>query len=136
MGCDIHIVLERKRKRDTDWTGIWTDHCGPESYKALVARRNYGVFAELAHVRGRSETGAYPHNLPEDVSRLAWQEYMRAPTDHHSPSHMTLQEFTERWLRVMGEDSGVRPEFATWDLFGVSGDEEDAEFRVVFWFDN
>ena len=147
MGCDIHIVLERRAIGATKWVGVFcTDNW--IGSRPLIARRDYAFFAEVAQVRGEgSEPRIYPRNIPEDVSRLAWQSYMEAPTDHHSPSHMRLGEFTDAWFRANASDAlrnsgdrAPRQKFASYDLLGVSDyyDAEDRryEYRVVFWFDN
>jgi hypothetical protein len=133
MGCDIHIVLER-RMPGKEWIGLYaTDyHPGP---RIKVAQRDYEFFAEIANVRGLSKSSRYPKNVPEDISDLAWAEYIRCPTDHHSASHASLSDFCEVYLSV--NPSAGRKEFAASDLFGIDSDwPENAEYRVVFWFDN
>lgn len=136
MGCDIHIVVERKQP-EVEWIGVWSSDIQACFGRPRAAQRNYGFFAEVAGVRGWTETSKSPRNLPRDVSRLAWVEYMDAPTDHHSVSHMPLDEFLEVWFRCHGESENVRREFGAYDLFGVDTElPEVAEYRVVFWFDN
>jgi hypothetical protein len=137
MGCDIHMVLERKTPA-TEWLGIWSSDVGPcKTGRHPVASRDYHFFAEVARVRGHSDTGLYPRNLPVDISRLAWLQFMQAPTDYHSPSHLSLTEFLDAYRRANPEGRDYRPEFASHDLFGISTDwPEDCEYRVVFWFDN
>ena len=141
MGCDIHIVLERREKGSSEWVGLWASDWMPNG-RPLIAQRDYGFFAEVAQVRGEG-TGAriFPRNLPKDVSRLAWLMFMRAPTDYHSTSHMTVPEFTAAWFRASDGRSWIRgqqprPEFAASDLLGVWDDENESDYRVVFWFDN
>lgn len=136
MGCDIHIVLERRKIGKDEWIGVYLTDALP-SRKIRVAQRDYGFFAECDGVRERTSTTVYERNLPEDVSRLAWQEYMTAPTDHHSPSHMSIGEFTAAWLRANPEPQDVRADFIAYDLLGVDAESpEGFEYRVVFWFDN
>lgn len=139
MGCDIHIVLEtRKRRTETEpagpWIGVWCSDRMPDG-RAPVARRDYDFFAAVAGVRGRPDDFRnYPKNLPEDVSALAWREYMRAPTDHHSASHMTAEEFVSvyRAVNPVPDESAGRSHYL---LLGNDWDE-DEDRRVVFWFDN
>lgn len=138
MGCDIHIVLEYKRAGQSKWIG---EYCS-DNYNAvgrnLIAReRDYRFFGRLAHVRHRPEEGPrhYPQNLPRDVSDLAWDQYMRCPTDYHSPSHLSVSDFCAAYLADNPNDTRVRPEYAAYDLLGIT-DDEDCEYRVVFWFDN
>jgi hypothetical protein len=135
MGCDIHIVVERRKsERPTDeWIGFIATDYHP-GCRLPVAARDYNFFAEVANVRGNTSTHKnYPRNLPEDVSDLAWQQYMRAPTDYHSPSNMPLDEFCENYVKINPEKA--RAEHTSYDLFGIYGDE-GFEYRVVFWFDN
>lgn len=138
MGCDIHMVLER-RLPDREWIGLWSSDAFPlGGGRPLVARRDYEFFAEVAGVRGNTRTSLYPKNLPEDVSRLSWVQYMRSPTDHHSVSHLSADDFVAAYKRANPEGRhGYRPEFALYDLLGVDPDwPENADYRVVFWFDN
>ena len=141
MGCDIHIVAERRKKSCDPWIGVWSSDLTPVAMGAqfrrpLCAQRDYEFFTEIAGVRGTSGTTIYPRNLPEDVSDLAWQQYMTAPTDHHSVSHVSVDEFCDAWFRAHPEStSGVRKEYAPYDLLGISGDD-GFEYRLVFWFDN
>lgn len=136
MGCDIHIVLERRYPGDNDWHGVWCSDIGPNR-SARIARRDYAFFSRFG-VRGRPEDGhiIYPRNLPRDVSRLSWLQFMRAPTDFHSASHATLKEFCDAWIAENPTDENVRPAHAAYDLFGLFGDDGEGEHRVVFWFDN
>jgi hypothetical protein len=130
MGCDIHIVLER-RKSGGEWIGAMATDFHPKS-RIEVAQRDYDFFAAVANVRGSG--GRYPKNVPKDISELAWELYMDAPTDHHSPSWMDAAEFCQIHNAV--NPSKSRAEHALFDLFGVWSGEDDVEWRVVFWFDN
>jgi hypothetical protein len=131
MGCDIHLVVERRRKPTEKWVGIFSsDHS--VGVRPKIAQRDYDFFAEVANVRGSGPN--YPRNVPEDISVLAWQGYMSSPTDHHSASHMSASEFCQIYLKV-NPDAGLA-EQAAYDLLGIWGDDGEAEHRVVFWFDN
>lgn len=133
MGCDIHIVLERRRNAGEPWVGIYsTDRLLPEG-RPRIAQRDYGFFAAVAGVRGRPDGYHPPRNLPEDISPLARQEYMRDRADHHSASHMSAAEFCAIHHNLYPNAS--RREHAEYDLLGVWSDEV-SEHRVVFWFDN
>ncbi len=135
MGCDIHIVMERHEPETGEWVGIWSSDNGPWG-RTKVAQRDYGFFAQFA-VRGRAEQGViWPRNLPKTVSRLAWLQYMRCPTDYHSASHASVDEFCQAWLAANPNDEKVRREHVAYDLLGLSLDEDDPEHRLVFWFDN
>ena len=134
MGCDIHLVLECKFDGDSSWTGVWSSDRMPGS-RTLAANRDYGLFSRFA-VRGPSGGPViYPRNIPRDVSELSWKLYMLAPTDHHSASHCTIEEFTSAYLAEHPASDAVREKYASYDLFGVFG-EDGEEYRLVFWFDN
>ena len=143
MGCDIHIVVERRKKGKDRWVGIYcTDFLSRTAIP--VGRRDYDFFGEVANVRSAGTSGNYPRNLPEDISDLAWQQYMTAPTDHHSASHMSVEDMAACWIKAntkkdeMLRDTKIREDFAVWDLFGYGIDPEEGkwEYRAVFWFDN
>ena len=127
MGCDIHTVIEKKVGEK--WIGVLASDCAKD--RPAYARRDYDFFAKIANVRGRGEY--YPQNVPHDVSELAWHLYMRCPTDHHSPSHMSIELFCQ--LHHQMNPSMSRPEYCVGDLTGLWPDE-DGPYRVVFWFDN
>jgi hypothetical protein len=144
MGCDIHIVLERKMVGRSQWIGVYsTDEAYSIVRRNMVAaRRDYSFFAEVAGVRGESKgPKLYPRNLPEDMSDLTREQFWRAPTDYHSASHATPKEFADRWLAAntsipeQFRQKDVRTDNAVYDLLGIDGDER-FEYRVVFWFDN
>lgn len=138
MGCDIHIVLERKRKGTDQWIGEFSsDNHNVVGRNLKADRRDYGFFGRLAHVRHSPTSGPsfYPRNLPRDVSALAWDQYMTAPTDHHSASYLSIDEFCTAYLAENPEDPDVRPNHVAYDLLGVDSDT-GCEYRVVFWFDN
>lgn len=127
MGCDIHTVIEEKV--GDRWVGVAASDCMKR--RPYYAERDYSFFGQIANVR---EHGLhYPKNLPRDVSELAWHLYMRCPTDHHSASHMPLEQF----CLIHNEQNPKlsRLEYAVEDLTGLY-DENGEEYRVVFWFDN
>jgi hypothetical protein len=137
MGCDIHFVLERRKPRADlgGWIGVYaSDHA--IGRRCPIAQRDYDFFAEVAAVRGRSDTSVYPRNLPEDISPLAWEEYIRHATDHHSVSHMTPAEFVAAYRRANPIQDESRIPYDAYDLLGLDDFEGQYEFRVVFWFDN
>lgn len=146
MGCDIHIVVERKKKGRDKWVGIYSsDAAYPIIRKNMIAaRRDYAFFGVVAAVRGEGIGGKrhYPRNLPEDMSDLTREQFWYAPTDYHSASYMTPKEFADCWLAANEQMPGqfrsseVRSDFAIYDLLGIEADDSGCDFRVVFWFDN
>lgn len=128
------MVLERREAGDIDWVGVWFSDRLPVTPRFLL--RDYGLFQKFG-VRGHTESGViYPRNLPRDVSRLAWISYMRCPTDYHSASHCTIEEFCNAYMEANPNDKDVRPEHAAYDIFRLWVEGEDEEYRLVFWFDN
>lgn len=140
MGCDIHIVLERK-VGDGGWVGIhnfpyWQqrDRTGRSTAWPLATERNYRRFAALAGVRG---DGPEPRGVPEDVSVLAQMEIDRYGSDGHSHSWMSVEEAAPIFLQTewVGPSDDWASKYPVCYFFGV--EPEDAKnHRLVFWFDN
>ena len=155
MGCDIHIVVERKW--NGRWVGVRTDQGFTRGgYKSKegdwvypeVGRRDYAFFARLAGVRG---DGPDPLGIPGDASDLTLALAQEWEYDGHHYSYLPLKEFAERWCaedeafiaamtaeRLKGEDRAYarllnRASIGACDLYG---DTDPNDFRVVFWFDS
>lgn len=154
MGCDIHIVVERKW--EGWWVGLRTDqgfirggYNGEEAdwISPNVGQRDYAFFARLAWVRG---DGPEPLGIPSDASDLTLM-LTDMGQDGHSFSYLPLKEFAERWCagdeafiatmvaeRLKGKDRAYarlldRASIGAFDLYAGMNVED---FRVVFWFDN
>lgn len=127
MGCDIHTVIEEKV--GDRWIGVVASD--RMAKRPIYAQRDYNFFGAIANVRVGG--GKYPIGLPYDLSDLSWYLFSKYPTDHHSASHMSADEFCDIHHKVNPEMS--RAEYGINDLMGLYG-EEGAEFRIVFWFDN
>lgn len=133
MGCDIHLVLEKKWQGQ--WVGIPMERC-PRT-------RNYKRFGLLAGVR---DDGPDPRGTPEDASPLARMEIERWDGDGHSHSWCTLQEYVQACLasehdpeKMLNADDPRTKDpyyhyFGLEVLDGYDGHVDD--YRVVFWFDN
>lgn len=125
MGCDIHMVLERRDTARNKWVGIndfaYPGYLGkpecPLTYYAnykdgedpvkgiwlvwKVRQRNYDLFAELANVRNYDRKNVHAaKGMPEDASDLAWLNYDYWGADGHSHSWHTLKEFLACYLRA------------------------------------
>lgn len=160
MGCDIHIVLEKKHKGK--WIGVeeykhrtgWLatkseDGALSWEHKYIwdnARNRNYDLFARLAGVRGE---GPDPKGLPEDVSDLAQMLSDEEGTDGHSHSWCALPEAVEHYMASQGDPENVflregdpRKEKPYEFFFGLAfwddeiGSDKPSDFRIVFWFDN
>lgn len=110
MGCDIHLYTERKYEREGKYP-IWIcrDHYILNEYyilypefenekeykiKPIYNNRDYTLFAALVGVRndGTIEPISAPRGLPEDVSRVVYQESQSWGSDGHSHSWLTAAE--------------------------------------------
>lgn len=154
MGCDIHCHIEVKIR------GRW------EHYSAPNVERNYDLFARMAGVRERTDSGivpiAQPRGFVEDPSTITRIDYEHGKEDWHSVSWLTGAEVEA----LIDEQRPTEPgagateiertrsyyhPWATWRrgglgyLFGSIFDAkrypEDypdgvEDCRLVFWFDN
>lgn len=110
MGCDIHIVAERKNPTTglyEPW-GTFTDRYGSFVQEGPKGRpneiyvgRNHTLFGVLAGVRGGDDHMiAPPRGLPTDMS----PEVAKYHEDvEHTPSYLTLRELLEfDWTTLIG----------------------------------
>lgn len=141
MGCDIHMVLERKF--GLRWIAMDTFKGHEAAYgkgwnSPAATSRNYARFAALAGVRG---DGPQARGLPADISDTTAMLFEDWEPDAHSMSWLPLDEAAKIFLAT---DHNVQPEefrskYPQSHYFGV--DESDdrnkhIKYRVVFWFDN
>lgn len=138
MGCDIHMVLERKV--DGKWLGLHDFPYGSGKWRARD--RNYRRFNEIAGVRG--EGPATPKGLPADISDLGRYVVAYWDGDGHSHTWLTLREAipiflaTEYWGE--GEKRRDDEHAKKWPasyFFDIEDGEEDMdEYRLIIFFDN
>lgn len=145
MGCDIHIVLEKKYA--DRWVGINNFDSPPvEAFEHLPKKHNYfnwrvrgryyDLFARLAGVRG---VGPEPRGLPPDISELTQMEVDMWGSDGHSHSWGMLEEVAGLFLAACAPQHVLEKdrEEASYALFGLDIYPEDAvDYRIVYWFDN
>lgn len=142
MGCDIHVVLE-KRVTMPDGSEKWVctdtfrghhsafkkDPFTLSNYSFPVAEiRNYARFAALAGVRG---DGPDPRGLPDDASETT--QYLADGDDWHSHSWLPVSEAAEIYKQTSPESLG---NFDAADYFFNVYEDEIDQHRIVFWFDN
>jgi hypothetical protein len=126
MGCDIHIVLERRHSEREPWIGVVAFDAIKVSKRPPADDRYYEFFAAIAGVRG---PGPKPLGMPPDMSELSRVQCSEMGTDGHSHSYLPAADFCERFRRASdGKDSDD-------EILGVYM-ESDEQWRVVFWFDN
>lgn len=105
MGCDIHYVIERKRKGDEKWLGIYAtdfNQSPPHEWSIpLPKNRNYMFFGEIANVRSTSSKGdaADPKGIPDDASDLSLQQIEAWDSDGHSHSYLSAEEFCADYIK-------------------------------------
>lgn len=160
MGCDIHIVLERRSSDLNKWVGVQTykgiasnllDDSIKTSYGFAwfkLRNRNYDFFNDLCGVRGEgSEFGHTPRGLPDDASDLALMEFDN-DSDLHSHSWLSARDFCgplaasryegQELAVLIGERMAKGFNLALLNDFVNDEIEEDTvdEYRLVFAFDN
>lgn len=114
MGCDIHLVLERRAvvNGEEKWVGVNAfEHisdmvrCGAAVERTYhgwnVRARNYDVFAMLANVRGHTADEHEPRGAPYDMSDLARACITDWDSDGHSHSWLTAREYVSRWCMAV-----------------------------------
>ena len=128
MGCDIHIVLERKV--DGEWLGLHDfPYTSGGSYPAR--ERNYRRFAMLANVRG---DGPEPKGMPSDASQLAKFLCDDYGSDGHSHSYGTMDEVLPIFVGTEYELDAYAAQYPASHFFGIEDDID--QHRIVYWFDN
>lgn len=161
MGCDIHIVLERKNTGTGEWVGV-------RSYSGFSAKllqdvtanfswvsyrlkeRHYAFFNDLCGVRGDgSRFGYTPRGLPENASSLSRLWLSEDDPDLHSHSWLNMKELSGPLVACKVTEA-EQPELIA-ERMGNAGynlsvlnewvddditDENIDEWRLVFAFDN
>lgn len=138
MGCDIHTLVEYKH--NGEWITVDTLHgihapsLRSETFdwvQPYIEQRNYGLFAQMAGVRG---DGPEPRGLPDDLSQTARYMVEQWGGDAHSHSWLPIREVTDLLNRHLGMDRGADHYFNL-EWVGDYGATLD-NHRLVFWFDN
>lgn len=158
MGCDIHILVERKIETKYDsgvhdkWVSIGCvgllDFSSPGQATSYpeIALRNYTFFAKLAGVRGH---GPVAKGIPDDASDYARFLKYSWGVDGHSWSYDSLEQFLLTHMLCVGNKNlttsmtrkaleGVPKSQIALNYFAhLSIDPENLhQYRVVYWFDN
>lgn len=126
MGCDIHLVCERKTEHG--WAAVEFPPFA-EGADRLFLWRDYDLFSKLAGVRPRHDDApprVRPRGLPDDMSpevAAIWDEWK---DDGHTCSWLTAAE---------AESIGAGFENFQEVLADIRT-HAGPDFRVIFWFDN
>ena len=166
MGCDIHMMIERRIKSPSvaeQWATVNTlnaisdkglhgaDFRGRLWY--VAEGRNYAFFGDLTNGEVRSEADGFNYPLrgvPQDVSPLIASELDYWSGDGHSASWLYADEFIPVFIKhcTSEKDVAIYTERRMkgepiWvdvleDYFNVAvpDDCKPSDFRFVFWFDN
>ncbi len=98
MGCDIHLIIEYRRKADPE---VSEEMTGWDSFgRVFNPGRNYGVFGRLAGVRSYKEKPFLPlRGIPEGLSYWATYEYQYIITEdpNDEDGYCSAQD-AARWL--------------------------------------
>lgn len=114
MGCDIHLILEIKLKKDKVWNEFYTEkgnvwkRANIFGHDGVWGDRIYGMFAVLADVRNYSNREHLPlRGFPEDANDYTKRSYYlkvidKKPeelTDYEIENNYCSRENAERWLK-------------------------------------
>lgn len=154
MSCDIHMVLE-KQHTDGRWVGVNDfPHLNEKAFEFGGAppirifwharNRNYSLFARLAGVRGE---GPSPKGEPDGISDLARMRLDEWDGDAHSVTWYPLKEALTIFNNIHEDERKV--DIVTDQLLGTKQNDsaaywfgldkyelQEAEYRLVIWFDN
>jgi hypothetical protein len=115
MGCDIHVILEKKHKIKDNNNYAWIMHnnyrlkidddieCeNPDSLKPKlvtndIGYRSYDLFGILAGVRSDINPLVDPRGLPKNCSNIVLSEYYdkKDSYNYHTPTWYNIKELIE-----------------------------------------
>lgn len=108
MGCDIHLKLEIKLKKDKKWNEYYTEKAGPWKhgyifgYNSTWSDRIYGMFAQLADVRNYNNFEHIPlRGFPEDCNIKTVSSYCYMVTSEVKDNYNdweVYEETAEEWV--------------------------------------
>ena len=140
MGCDIHLILEKKI--GANWVGVslfngFHTRNYPHTVYPIAVDRSYARFSALAGVRG---DGPPPRGVPDDISVLAKSIVDEYGNDGHSHSWLPLVDATKIFMATNFRP-GFEPDELPWcewptNYFFNVDDTEANHHRLVFFFDN
>ena len=109
MGCDIHLKLEKKLRKDKKWNEFYTEKAG--KWKTCYIFQNnetwsdrvYGMFALLANVRNYYDLKPIPlRGLPNDCCSTTLSCYGQVVCDEKKDEYREWEvprEEAERWVK-------------------------------------
>ena len=98
MGCDIHLYVEIRSKKNKEWGWYST------SFKGEFSNRTYGMFAALNNVR--NHWGLKPlenRGIPNDIGNEVFHEYYKYVTKEETDNeHECSEEQANKWVNNGG----------------------------------
>lgn len=155
MGCDIHLVVQKRIDSNAPWTCVQkviTDEYedSKTTLESWYDTRNYTVFAILANVRngGRFKFISDPRGIPEDMKGQVddRDSYLGFWLGEHSHSFVSLRELMNvDWSEEVGNRAlGPKIGDAAGDFYSeflpklaaLGREVGEDNVRIVFGFDN
>ena len=146
MGCDIHVVLERKI--EDKWQGVFvyrvTDANAIQKVEPYDGR-NYELFSILAGVRGSHEPLIDPRGLPNDMSGATLEIIDWWEGDYHTPTWYDMFELNtfadrykdnEEYARFIDFVKYLNIYFEYALLWYWSDVIKPNQYRAIIFFDN
>lgn len=132
MGCDIHVVFEKRVD------GIWT------AVKGHHVHENYALYSILANVRQDKHEPIVPICMPKGIPEDASDKYLKEVATMaeslpcHSHSWLTLAELlTYDWSVGMEFQHGRGiPNFVEITMAEMKALGKPDDIRMCFFFDN
>ncbi len=165
MGCDIHLIAQRKLNNEAD-TPVWADGDRYEDIEeSFFDCRNYGLFGFWVGVRNYSGLTplSEPRGIPADfhTPEHEFREDFEYACDYHSRSWFSVQELLDvdydqiiedrRYTRQVsanfwdggatcdpgqGKPQTLREFLGEWYFTELARLKEAGADRIVFCFDN
>jgi hypothetical protein len=120
MGCDIHLVVEKRV------SGEWKHVDDVDVYEG----RNYNLFGILANVRNGTWGDSFkPISEPRGVPDSGYEGSAKGDVGDHSFSWFTLAELRSYdWTQKIHRRGAVNAE--TWQQWKASGDSEPSSYSA------
>lgn len=109
MGCDIHLRLEIKLKKDKVWNQFYTENCGEWKNARILGDetwgdRIYGMFAALADVRNYHKMEHLTlRGIPKDCCNKTLAHYglrvIDQPDEKCSEGEVSADD-AEKWVKL------------------------------------
>ncbi|MBC1798509.1 hypothetical protein HCA55_17355 [Listeria booriae] len=135
MGCDIHVMVEKKSKGNLGWDTYLRKN---EGFHYQVGRC-YELFAILADVRNDFDIVAIddPRGIPEDASATYLEYVEEWNPECHSHSFITLAELQKYdWSGHPECDYFVNDQIPELEQLAEKHGCTADDIRIVFFFDH